>query len=147
MIEENRSKVSELINQLAASEENSRCLQAALDEKNRALEEKVGVEENFQRLKASLEKDVADLKCRLMEKSIELEYKEKRIEEIEKALNECTQSSKTSQQVFGIPNFYCCFFEDNILYSTYFFRFLTGWTRSIGSRRIKAKNKNGNWQT
>ena len=46
-----------------------------LDEKVRSQEEIIAQEENSQRLRAELEKEIAELKNQLMAQSIELQYK------------------------------------------------------------------------
>ena len=84
---------------MAIAEENNRELQRKLDEKAQELEAVFVFRENSQRLKADLEKEVAELKCQLMAKSIELQYKGERMEEMEKALDEFTQKSFNSERV------------------------------------------------
>lgn len=120
MVEEYRNKVEDLVNQLANSENKNHQLQEALQDKIRNLEEKVALEEHSQRIKADLDKEVADLKCQLTSKTIELQYREKRMEETERALNELTlRQSENSGQVprrnslkFNI----CKYNENNFLF-------------------------------
>ncbi|EFX81812.1 hypothetical protein DAPPUDRAFT_241952 [Daphnia pulex] len=77
--------------QLAIIEENNRELQRKFDEKAQELEAALVCRENSQRLKA-------DLKCQLISKSIELQYKGERMEEMEKALDELTQKSLNAER-------------------------------------------------
>ena len=67
--------MGELASELAVSEERNRQLKDMLDEKVRSQEEIIAQEENSQRLRAELEKEIAELKNQLMAQSIELQYK------------------------------------------------------------------------
>ena len=67
--------MGELASELAVSEERNRQLKDMLDEKVRSQEKIIAQEENSQRLRAELEKEIAELKNQLMAQSIELQYK------------------------------------------------------------------------
>ena len=67
--------MSELASELAVSKERNRQLKDMLDEKVRSQEEIHAQEENSQRLRDELEKEIAELKNQLMAQSIELQYK------------------------------------------------------------------------
>ena len=69
------TKLSELASELAVSKERNRQLKDMLDEKVRSQEEIHAQEENSQRLRDELEKEIAELKNQLMAQSIELQYK------------------------------------------------------------------------
>lgn len=96
MLEEKSTKIEDLSNQLTILNERNR----DLDKKTREAEEIFAGQENSQRLIADLEKQVADLKFQLSEKTIELQCKEKRIEETENSLKDLTLQSHSLDQVF-----------------------------------------------
>ncbi len=77
MVEEKTTKLDELGSKLTISEERNNQLQGMLDEKVHSKEEILALEEKSQRLKADMEREIAELKNQLMAKSIELQYKVK----------------------------------------------------------------------
>jgi septal ring factor EnvC (AmiA/AmiB activator) len=92
MLEEKTTKIEDLCNQLSI-----------LNEHNRDLERKTREAESIfasQRLIADLEKQIAELKFQLSEKAIELQCKEKKIEETENALKDLSLHSHSDEQVF-----------------------------------------------
>lgn len=88
--------------QLKICEEYNRELQLQLNEKAVELEATLAIQEDAQRLKRDADKEIAELKCQLMAKSIELQYKDKRMEELEKSIDELTLKPLNPNQVFKV---------------------------------------------
>ncbi|XP_032792378.2 myosin-11 isoform X2 [Daphnia magna] len=86
------------LDKLAIFEDKNHELQLELNKKEVELEAALSCQQESQRLKTDLDKEIAELKCQLTAKSIELQYKEKRLEELEKALDDVTLKSLNPAQ-------------------------------------------------
>ncbi len=88
--------MEDLCKQLSILNEHNR----DLERKTREAEYIFAGQETSQRLIADLEKQIAELRFQLSEKAIELQCKEKRIEDTENALNHLSLHSHSDEQVF-----------------------------------------------
>ncbi|XP_046443565.1 myosin-11-like isoform X2 [Daphnia pulex] len=95
MLEEKTTKIEDLCNQLSILNEHNR----DLERKTREAESIFADQETSQRLIADLEKQIAELKFQLSEKAIELQCKEKKIEETENALKDLSLHSHSDEQL------------------------------------------------
>lgn len=89
---------------MAIFEDKNHELQLELNKKEVELEAALSCQQESHRLKTDLDKEIAELKCQLTAKSIELQYKEKRLEELEKALHDVTLKSLNPAQVPMVSN-------------------------------------------
>jgi predicted nucleic acid-binding Zn-ribbon protein len=98
MLEEKTTKMEDLSNQLSILNERNR----DLERKNCEAEYIFANQETSQQVIADLEKQVAELKFQFSEKAIEVQCKEKKIEETENALKDLSLQSHIVDQVFFI---------------------------------------------
>lgn len=89
--------MEDICNQLSIQNEHNR----DLDRNTRRAEYILAGQETSLRLISDLKKQMADLKFQLSEKAIELQCKEKKIEETENALKDLTLHSHSNEQVFS----------------------------------------------
>lgn len=88
--------------QLAILEESNRELQRKFDEQSQEVESFLVFRENSLRSKADLEREVAELKCQLMVKSVDIQYKGEQMEAMEKAIDDLTQKSENPERVIKL---------------------------------------------
>lgn len=87
---------------MAILEESNRELQRKFDEQFQEVESFLVFRENSLRSKADLEREVAELKCQLMVKSVDIQYKGEQMEAMEKAIDDLTQKSENPERVIKL---------------------------------------------
>lgn len=98
-MEEKSRQMEELTSQLSAADDRIRQVQEFADERVRELGDMKSQCENYEQNKSKLEKEIAELKQEQISQSIQLQYKEKKLEHMEAALKEKELQSKAPAQV------------------------------------------------
>ena len=96
----------DITRQLTVSQERNQELELELKENLQRLETAHGQEEKLRQSNADLEKAVGELKCELMAKTVELQYKDKKLEEIIQQWENSKNTAVIKQlEVVGFPRF------------------------------------------
>ena len=105
----------DITRQLTVSQERNQELELELKENLQRLETAHGQEEKLRQSNADLEKAVGELKCELMAKTVELQYKDKKLEEIIQQWENSKNAAVIKQiEVVGFPRFQSLTVQYNI---------------------------------
>lgn len=100
LIETKSKNINELLGQLSSMEERIRQVQELADERKSQLDGVRAEMEVCQQTKAGLDKEIQELKHHLIGNTIQLQYKEKKLAEMEEALNE--MDTKAAEKVSSL---------------------------------------------
>ena len=98
-LDESEQKMKDFTLQLASVQDSNIQLQNLLDKKACELEKHIEEQKSAQQLKTKLNEEIDNFKCQLMTNAIEIQYKDKKIEEMEKTLNDMNLNSNNLLRV------------------------------------------------